>query len=281
MRDAESELLLRYYQQLFPVELLFEWLRYVRTREFSFHFTSGACARYITASQPQDLRDRLVREVPEKIDIGAVYAHRPATSSGANTELAKELVLDIDLTDYARACCRDKGMCNRCLPIIKCAIKVLHHVLTTHLGFSKLLFVFSGGRGVHCWVSDALAYTLSSRDRANVAEYFRRLTRERDPEIDALLGAYQLELGEPADNPAVLYDRLFPKLDAGVTKQTKHLLKSPFCIHPRTKKVCVPLPLETLDTLQLEDIPTLEEVVRAPALLESHLDHFRRYLMSG
>ena len=35
---------------------------------------------------------------------------------------------------------------------------------------------------------------------------------------------------------------LWPRIDARVTAQTKHLLKLPFCVHPDTGCVCVSLP---------------------------------------
>jgi DNA primase small subunit len=185
------ELLAMYYSRLFPFHLMFDWLSYDPTgtcseklfarREFSFTIDVGGeeiYIRYQSYTKQADFQAAILQRKPMKIDIGAVFSHPPkdhkAIAHGFQTE-QRELVFDIDLTDYdeVRHCgCAGASICTKCWQMMTMAVKVMEKGLREDFGFKHIAWFYSGRRGVHAWVCDETARTLSNEARSAVASYF-------------------------------------------------------------------------------------------------------------
>ena len=342
-----------YYQYLFPFKPIFNWLNHspkpgmdIINREFAMAFRSGAYKRYNSFSTVQEFKSQIERSNPDRFEIGAVYNKPPKDKDTIlKTEmkpLEKELVFDIDMDDYDtyRTCCSGAQVCNKCWKFISLAMKVMEQTLIDDFGYHDFIWVFSGRRGAHCWVSDRRARQLNDIQRRNVLDYVnvvrdrnadKRLALKRPyhPHLTRsleILKPYFVEIILEEQNPwqsdehafqtllpsfhdkqliealtkywtehpnrssidkwtdidkvasnslkiarkqeyinrlreckeDIVLATLYPKLDIEVTKQTIHLLKSPFCIHPATGNVCVPItddftPTDAPKLIQLQE----------------------------
>ncbi len=59
----------------------------------------------------------------------------------------------------------------------------------------------------------------------------------------------------------IVLKMLYPRLDVHVTTGVNHLLKSPFCAHPKTGFICVPFEPSRLDEFDPMSVPKLSELV--------------------
>lgn len=298
--------------------------------------------------------DGIKRRAPHKIDIGAVFNAPPKDHNTVNPAAFKtverELVFDIDMTDYddIRTCCTGANICLRCWPYMTMAVKVIHQALREDFGFEHILWVYSGRRGVHCWVCDPSARALSNEARTAVVEYLsvnsaesnekKEKTGQLHPMLDraystlepyferyiadgssgqglletkekymkilnslpnqtirkdiyeawearpmtgaerwrylkeATTQTFSREALAAAKRAKVDYDLLrgwkvnlvfthcYPRLDANVSKAQNHLLKSPFCVHPKTGRVCVAIDPAQADHFNPFDVPTVRSL---------------------
>lgn len=123
------------------------------------------------------MRRSIIERCPTKIDIGAVYNIEPKDSRKLKLlslqPIERELVFDIDMTDYddVRLCCKGADICDRCWPFMIVAARILEAILREDFGFKNILWVYSGRRGIHCWVVDERARCLKSDARDAIANF--------------------------------------------------------------------------------------------------------------
>ncbi|KAI9506797.1 DNA primase, small subunit [Coemansia spiralis] len=346
-----------YYRRLFPHNAYYKWLNYnapatsteFTHREFSFTINDGIYLRYQSFKDMGEFQRELTRLSPSKIDIGAIFTavpkHAKSLQPGVFRPVAKELVFDIDMTDYdeVRTCCQGGSICSKCWRLMVIAMHVLDRALREDFGFSQIMWVYSGRRGVHCWVCDERARQLDDAARKAVAgylsivrggaeqgkkvnlsqryshhphiarsieiieEYFEDvllvdqeilLTRERWMKVLAALPDEELrktldaqwsrrpdrssvekwsEMVDIVEKRAskrgakfalatferdMMLQYAYPRLDENVTTHLNHLLKSPFCIHPKTGRVCTPIAHSQFDSFDPFAVPTLSQLLK-------------------
>ncbi|KNZ77777.1 DNA primase small subunit [Termitomyces sp. J132] len=340
--------MLTFYRRLYPFKSVFNWLnhehvptRLFTNREFAFTLPGDVYLRYNSFSTVEELKKQICHLNPTRFEVGPVYSLRPRDKKTARpgmfNPLQRELVFDIDMTDYD--------------PVRTCSVKVLNVAIREQFGYEDLLWVYSGRRGIHLWISDKEAMDLTddqrkalvgwmtvvhggqeSNKKLNVRSGSRSLPPSLQAAVDLLKETFSdlilsdqnlfaskegyetlleqipdsktvshlrakwtddpdrssedkwqdfkkevksYEKGSPQRNNliATMEDIIlfytYPRIDAEVSKHRNHLLKAPFCVHPKTGRVCVPVDPEHIEDFDPESVPTVNQLLQ-------ELDTFRR-----
>lgn len=383
------EQLEQYYRNYLPIQEICNWLSYGHSfdskdkynerdfllrREFSFVLEGDVFCRYKSFKRFSDLKEALIKEIPIRFEIGAVYDKSPKqkSSRGSQDAQEKEFIIDIDMDEYdkVRTCCEGSTVCRKCWKFLAVACKSIEKALKLSFRFRNMLWVFSGRRGIHCWVSDADARRMNNTRRKAVIEFLnarnglhtpfvqindevvlqylpiiiheQNLFTRRDKfnlfssisvststtastsasaqgasteptysiDIVSILnkGVYdfsdftlqlydQLEPIQTRTTPfsdhltllasesnlskflnKIGFELIYPKFDINVSTDIHHLLKSPFCVHPATGKICVPFRLDEVDMFDPETVPTVDQVLMNGQILEPYVEILREHI---
>ncbi|EMD85791.1 hypothetical protein COCHEDRAFT_1207759 [Bipolaris maydis C5] len=186
---SDPDVMRAFYQRLFPFRPLFQWLNHSVTpsndfahREFAFTLPNDAYLRYQSFPTSDLLRKQCISMLPSRFEIGPMYSTNPRDrktlrKASAFRPVMKELVFDIDMTDYddIRTCCTGASICLKCWGFITMAIKTIDVALREDFGFKHILWVYSGRRGAHAWVCDKRAREMDDQRRRSVASYLELL----------------------------------------------------------------------------------------------------------
>ncbi|GJJ75145.1 DNA primase small subunit [Entomortierella parvispora] len=353
-----------FYRHFFPMKQYIDWLNYdtvsdsklsasdiklsktFMNREFCFTLMDDTYIRFQSYKTVDEFRQELTRLNPAKIDLGAIYNIRPRDKASVHASafkpMSKELVFDVDMTDYddIRTCCSGGDVCMKCWEFMTVAMKIVDSALKDDFGFKNLLWVYSGRRGVHCWVGDERARQLNNEQRKAIVAYLdvtkggerqgktvklpnnlhpsvrrsyeiidehfknivfnsqdilrdpthwekiltlipdetvqqtARVEWEADPDREPsdkwedLRGFVRKAIATPSKRNLlehvlrdIMFQYTYPRLDEKVSTNINHLLKSPFCVHPKTGRVCVPIEIENCEKFDPTEAPTTETLI--------------------
>lgn len=199
---------------LHEVLFAFRWGEDVFKR-FETFATKEECERYMDQLEyPTEWAEHPRLSIPirffnEKTLLQYLERTRPGSIHVEFPEHARPLVFDVDISDYIphviRLCgCSDpKSVCNGCwVQIMRPAMCEAQRYLRDFLRFEEVMFVFSGRKGFHIWVTDERVWSWSLEARQNYAE------------------------------------RMPLRLDMQITVGKRHLIKVPWGRHQTTGKLC-------------------------------------------
>lgn len=109
-------------------------------------------------------------------EVPILYDSIGTTTSNSSrpecSKVYKEVTFDIDITDYDRfcACSELKTVCDTCWLHMEGTCFILNELLMTRYGIEQenIMWIFSGGKGIHCFVNDSKMLKMTENARMNL-----------------------------------------------------------------------------------------------------------------
>ena len=168
-----------YYKLFFPYEHLCKLLTCNgdELANIEFALEGEVYKRYVSVRTAAELK-AVVTNFPgiKTLHFGAVYSGKPSNSAYVSAPVRRVLSFDIDLTDKAWLPLKACGVvmlkaCDKAWPVCAASVDILKRLLEEAFGFTRVLVVYSGRRGVHVHVFDDSAMRLGSEGRAAIVSY--------------------------------------------------------------------------------------------------------------
>jgi len=280
-----KEVLSLFYKKIFSLSQLFRVIdpTTFHRREFGFTFTKNGkefFKRNMSFPSPEDFRKYVQSEIPNAIMVGGIYDPPPRGTSITRLRwLGHELIFDLDLTDYddIRTCGKGKEhVCKKCWPLIRDAALFIDETLRDDFGFNKIVWVFSGRRGLHAWIRDKEAMLLDEDARDTIVDWMmppkERIIRPfywqqralrifgniKDINFKSMLNPNMKQKIYKIWREQVV--KLLPRIDRKVTIDLNRLLRMPGSIHPSTGRLV--MIVKDIQTFYVDDAPTVYELVQ-------------------
>ncbi|KAJ7782902.1 hypothetical protein B0H16DRAFT_1494788, partial [Mycena metata] len=177
-------------------------------REIAFNLSTpeDVIIRYNSFNDHDEFKKAVCKMNPTRFEIGPVYTSRPrdkrTARPGTFNPTKRELIFDIDMTDYdpVRTCCSDAEICKRCWSFISAA----------QFGYEHLLWVYSGRRGIHLWISDKEAMGLTDEQRKSIVGWLSVVPKDESKRLNVRFGSRPLpaSLQASLDHLAVVFSEL-------------------------------------------------------------------------
>jgi DNA primase small subunit len=178
-KPVPTELIQKYYKEIFDSGELLSLigLSTFYRREFAFLLENDVFIRNISFKSTSELIQYMTKNPVRRSYVGAVY-EVPPTKKNTIQKIpwtSREFCFDLDINDYdpVRICgCRGKEqLCDYCWSLVQDATYFLDKSLKEDFGFKDIVWVFSGRRGMHAWVRDPIAGTLTQQQRNSIVNY--------------------------------------------------------------------------------------------------------------